>query len=312
VTDHDHPYKRLFSQKEVVSDLLTGFVTGLAQDADLDSLERTNGSYVSEDWREREDDIVWRLRTRSGDMYVYLLIEFQSSVDPDMALRIMTYLGLLWQDLRRTGTAPAGTPLPPVLPLVLYNGEQLWTAPTDLSKLIAAYPASLATYQPRLSYLLLDEVRMAMSQHLAVRNLAGAVFALEQGVSPDGLFATGIAVAEFLRASGRGHLIHEYSLWWGRTLSRVKAPNQPNPFEDSSMIAERMRRWQEEYIQQGMARGLAEGKAEGKAEGEIAEIRRLVAKGRLSVDAARAEINDLIASRTIPEALGREALTLLG
>ena len=78
------------------------------------------------------------------------------------------------------------------------------------------------------------------------------------------------------------------------------------------MIAERMRRWQEEYIQQGLVRGKAKGKAEGKAEGEIAEIRRLVAKGRLSVDAARAEINDLIASRTIPEHLGREALTQLG
>jgi hypothetical protein len=30
---------------------------------------------------------------------VYLLLEFQSTVDPFMAVRIMVYLGLLYQDL---------------------------------------------------------------------------------------------------------------------------------------------------------------------------------------------------------------------
>jgi len=53
-------------------------------------------------------------------------------------------------------------------------------------------------------------------------------------------------------------------------------------------------------------------KAEGEAKGKIAEIRRLVTKGRLTVDAARAESGDRIASKAIPEALGREALGLLG
>ncbi len=60
------------------------------------------------------------------------------------------------------------------------------------------------------------------------------------------------------------------------------------------------------------AKGIAKGKAEGEAQGKIAEIRRLVAKGRLTIDAARAEIEDLIATKAIPEALGREALGLLG
>ena len=45
---------------------------------------------------------------------------------------------------------------------------------------------------------------------------------------------------------------------------------------------------------------------------KVAEIRRLVAKGRLTVDAARAEIEELIATQAIPEAIGREALGQLG
>ena len=53
-------------------------------------------------------------------------------------------------------------------------------------------------------------------------------------------------------------------------------------------------------------------KTEGEARGKVAEIRRLVAKGSLTVDAARAEIEDLIATHAIPEAIGREALGQLG
>ena len=49
-----------------------------------------------------------------------------------------------------------------------------------------------------------------------------------------------------------------------------------------------------------------------KTEGRVDEIRRLVSKGRLTVDAARAEIEELIATHAIPEAIGREALGLLG
>jgi hypothetical protein len=60
-------------------------------------------------------------------------------------------------------------------------------------------------------------------------------------------------------------------------------------------------------------------KIEGEARGEakaahavVAAIRRLVAKGVMPVDAARAEIEELIASQAIPEAIGREALGELG
>ena len=61
-----------------------------------------------------------------------------------------------------------------------------------------------------------------------------------------------------------------------------------------------------------MGNMLEDIKTEGEARGKVAEIRRLVAKGRLTVDAARAEIEELIATQAIPEAIGREALGQLG
>jgi predicted transposase YdaD len=63
--NHDHAYKLLFSHPEMVEDLLRGFVhqDWIAQ-LDFSTLEKCNGSYVSDQLRSREDDVVWRIRLR--------------------------------------------------------------------------------------------------------------------------------------------------------------------------------------------------------------------------------------------------------
>ena len=66
---------------------------------DFDTLERVSGDYISDDLRARADDIVWRVRC--GSRRVYLLIEFQSRVDTFMAVRVLAYVALLYQDLIR-------------------------------------------------------------------------------------------------------------------------------------------------------------------------------------------------------------------
>jgi hypothetical protein len=68
---------------------------------DFSTLEKVSGSYVSDELRDREDDIIWWVRWGDDWLYVYLLLEFQSSIDKYMAVRVMSYLGLLYQDLVR-------------------------------------------------------------------------------------------------------------------------------------------------------------------------------------------------------------------
>jgi len=91
---------------------------------DFSTLERMNASYVSEDLRERADDVVWRVRTEEDWLYLYFLIEFQSGVDRWMAVRLMTYVGLLYQDLIKGGQI-TGRHLPPVLPIEQTKGHPL-------------------------------------------------------------------------------------------------------------------------------------------------------------------------------------------
>jgi hypothetical protein len=83
------------------------------------------GSYISDDFQQREDDIAWKIKV-SGDWdCLYLLIEFQRRVDKHMALRMMVYIGLLYQDLIKRADVRADGRLTPTLPIVLYNGNSL-------------------------------------------------------------------------------------------------------------------------------------------------------------------------------------------
>ena len=183
--EHDHAYKLLFSHPQLVADLLRGFVReDWVQQLDFSTLEPVSGHYVSDDLREREDDCIWRVRWGATWLYVYLLLEFQSTVDPFMAVRIMTYLGLLYQDLIK---AKAWTPtgkLPPVLPLVLYNGAQRWLAAQNVADLIEVVPGGLEQYRPQLQYLLLDEGVFEETELAGLRNLAAALFRLENSREP--------------------------------------------------------------------------------------------------------------------------------
>lgn len=87
--DHDHAYKLLFSHAEMVRDLLEGLVKeSWLREIDYDSLEKVAATYVSGDLRERSADVVWRVRWGEAWVYVYLLLEFQSTVEPYMAVRI--------------------------------------------------------------------------------------------------------------------------------------------------------------------------------------------------------------------------------
>ena len=61
--EHDTIYKLLFSHERMIRELLLGFLpeSWLAE-LDLASLEKMNGSYVSDDLRGRHGDAVWRMR----------------------------------------------------------------------------------------------------------------------------------------------------------------------------------------------------------------------------------------------------------
>jgi putative YhgA-like transposase len=180
---HDPGYKAIFSHETMVKELLRGFIReDWIERLDFSTLERLGNSFVSADLRERHSDLIWRLRLRGegdGWIYLYLLLEFQSASDPFMAVRLLTYVGLLLEDIIRKEKLRPGDRLPAVLPLVIHSGRGRWRAPLRLETHFAPVPKALRRYLPRLTYLLLDEHRLDLKRPELERNPTAAFFRIE-------------------------------------------------------------------------------------------------------------------------------------
>lgn len=312
----DAAYRALFSHRELVADLLSGFAAReWIDELDLSTLEPCKDVFVTEELRERRSDIIWRLRWRGHDwLYVYVLLEFQSRVHGLMALRVLSYTALLYQDLARAGLTHAGK-VPPVLPIVLYNGEDRWRAPLTVRDCIQPGPEALNAYLPEHRYVFLDEGRMQVSERLAERNLAAAVFTLEQSRTPADMRRVVDALHGWLGEERQETLRRSFAEWVGQVLMPARLSEAPIAGTLSldgvrSMLAEKVERWVKEWKAQGLEEGRAEGREEAAA-ALVALIRRQVAAGHITLADGIAQIEGLVADGMLTADAATRALASL-
>ena len=92
-TPHDAIFRQMLAQKEVARDFLQLYLPApFLSICDLNTLQLASGSFIEEDLRSSDSDILYSLQTRHGAGYIYALIEHQSSPDKLMAFRLMRYM----------------------------------------------------------------------------------------------------------------------------------------------------------------------------------------------------------------------------
>src|SRR5690606_3038058 len=80
-----------------------------------------------------------------GAAWVYVLMEYQSTFDANMPLRMLGYLVRIWERHRRKDRN-AGRSLPPIVPIVLTHAPRGWTTPVHFWDQVAPHPNSLAAF----------------------------------------------------------------------------------------------------------------------------------------------------------------------
>ena len=286
----DSIYHRLFSHPRMVEELVREFVPdALAAGLDFSRLQRVNAKFhtARKSAERRESDVIWRLPTREGgEVYLYLLLEFQSKSDWWMAVRTQVYQGLLWQQVIAEKALNSPKRLPPVMLLVLYDGERRWRAPTELTELIDLAPGStLWPWQPQARYFLLDMGAFAAGDLAGRESLAALLFRLERAYPPaqlDELIDE--VIGWFRRHPDLEELKRLFAELVGSAISRqdTRVPVPHDLVEVKSMLATIGKVWRKEW--------LAEGKVEGKAESLVrlltARFGALPPAARKSIDAA--------------------------
>ncbi len=258
-----------------------------------------------------------------------LALEFQSSPDRAMALRMEIYVALLRQEVAAEGGLRAGDLLPRVLPVVVYTGGRRWR-PETLDELTAPTPAGWGGWQARFEFLCLDAADLTAEDGRS--NPVAALLRLLASRQAESVPAMAKALFDGLRAAGSGAERQAFANRLARALMQLLIARFAGDeagdrhqhmqqalryMEDPTMLAEAITEWRQNAI--------AEGRTEGTSEGRRTLLRRLATRrfgleagdefGRLLADEQDADrlalAGDLVIDCSSAEELLRRARRLL-
>ncbi len=136
----DRSIQWLFEDKENVNGLLEIVACEHVGQLDFNQLTPHKRDAISNTLQEQQADLVFSVPfhsdSESGEQIVYILIEHQSTVDTIMGFRILSYMTQIWNAQRRewrtNGVPKSQQRFYPIIPIILYTGEQKWNLPVDL------------------------------------------------------------------------------------------------------------------------------------------------------------------------------------
>ncbi|CAM4352927.1 MULTISPECIES: Rpn family recombination-promoting nuclease/putative transposase [Klebsiella] len=271
-TPHDAVFKQFLTQADTARDFLAIHLPpALRQRCDLDTLQLESASFIEESLRAWYSDVLWSLKTASGEGYVYVVIEHQSSPDAQMAFRLMRYAIAAMQRHLDSGH----TKLPLVVPMLFYHGAttpypwslnwlDCFTDPPQARELYASpFPLVDITVIPDEE--IVSHRRVALleliQKHIRQRDLMNIVEQLTtillNGDANDRQLKT---LFNYLLQTGNARR-------FGRFIREV-AQRVPQHRESLMTIAERLQ-------EVGRRKGKREGRQEGRQEGQHAEALRI-------------------------------------
>lgn len=283
-TPHDAVFKKIMSYPEMARDFLDIHLPpALREMCDLQTLKLEPGSFIEQDLRAFYSDVLWSLKTREGQGYIYCVIEHQSTAVQHMAFRLMRYAIAAMQHHLDAGNKT----LPLVVPMLFYHGQQSpypwslnWLDEFDCPQLARqlyseAFPLVDITVIPD------DEIaqhrRVAllelMQKHIRDRDLMGLVDRLVS------LLVTSTANDSQLQT------LLNYLLRYGN-VSHVSAfihevaERSPHHKEKLMTIAERLRQEGHHHgLQEGIQQGLEQGVQKGTQEEALRIARMMLENG---------------------------------
>ncbi len=184
----DHAFRSLLRNPQRLRTVVELCDPDLAARLDFGSATILERTYLTDAYREREADLLFKLNYRAADglrsVVVCLLIEHQSTVDRWLPLRFLLYISLTSDELHREAERRGERGLlPPVIPLIFYTGSRRWTPPLDFRELVDC-PPELIRLVPSFGILFLS-LRDLPPAALEAAGAFGRVLCVAQGADAD-------------------------------------------------------------------------------------------------------------------------------
>ena len=340
----DPPYKVLFQDPGLFEEAVRLVAPELADELDFETATSLDKEHLTALDRVRVQDKLRRVEFKKGRLrngrrrYLLVLLEFQAGHDADMAWRMRDYLHQVESALRESGTVRAEGGAPPMLSIVVHNGDRPWRAAAEFAGPLTGdgAPLLMRTYAtvdlqvlardpdaegrelpPGSRLATLAELESAPAELLP--RLLLAAFERHDGLESATLrrglhLRVKAALARHGRAEGLPPLEE-----WERMLAARRGEDMTAMLDatlarwEEAKVAEGRRRGLAEGVERGLAegveRGLAEGVERGLAQGRVALLRRLAAL-RFGADVA-GQVSALLADVTDVAHLDEAGMWLL-
>lgn len=186
---HDKGYKDLYSNKDVFINLVKDTLKfSWASEIKPEDLILVDKSYILPNYHDKESDIVYRAKIEGEEVIFFTLLEFQSTVDYSMPIRLFFYISEILRreiDPKEIKAKKKNISVPAVVPIVLYNGKRPWDAKVSFRKIISKeemFSKGLIDF----TYDLIDVNNgYSKEQLLNFKNITGAIFLLDQKVNEE-------------------------------------------------------------------------------------------------------------------------------
>ncbi len=267
---HDTRYKKLFKNPLLVEELLTSFVhEDFIKELDFSTLDKLDKSFVSDAFKNKESDMIYRIKFKNQFIYIFLLLEFQSSVDKKMPIRILRYICEFYDELELKGDK-----YPAVFPIMLYNGDAKWTAETNIKDVIEESIPN--TFIPNFSYYKICENEFSKETLYQIKNIVSAIFLVENIGSIETLRKEFKKIVNLIKDE-QPELIKLFRKWTNNLLGYDEVINKEitNIEEETEMFATVLEKHDRELEKKGEARG----KVVGEKQNAVAVGERAIAQG---------------------------------
>lgn len=269
---HDKLFKTVFSNVEEASSFLQLYLPPAVRDLiNWPTLRVVEGSFIDEEFAERESDLLYQVMLHGYEdpVLLYLLFEHQSQPDKWMRRRLIRYIDRAWDEAFKL--YPKRADLPPVIPLVFYQGEESWNYSTELADLLPEFARNWS-FVPHFSHILIDQSGLNPQQvagGLRAQVMQLLMFAAYHKPIQEALILAASLLVQMPETDGIN-----YVRVFVRYLLATQAHETVTEFVETveqfaAERGEKIMTYAEELLREGEQRGRIKGELHGELRGEL-------------------------------------------
>ncbi len=335
---HDKFFWDVYGRPENAAGFLKDFLpSNILKNLNLDHIEVNKKSFLSEEYKAHYSDIVIETRFRDVSdrkgtadkdnkgtadkdrkdapdqrVFIYFLLEHKSYIPARAPFQLLRYMVEQWYELEKKGLL--GDRLPPVIPVLIYQGNKTWTPSVSFHDFINIPVEEMKAYLPGFHYFLNDTSRADEEQFkssVIIRCWHIIVKYLNEPVLRDKITDIVKMMFELMNHDTALEYLDILMKYLANTDNKITREDAVNAIETvlPQRGAEMIRGWAQEFVEEGIQKGLQEGlqigEQKGRQEGRQEGMQKgeLIGKIQLIQQILKQTVStrDELLEKTIPE-----------